>query len=266
MPRIRGAYKKPASFSVDYECKRMGAGITSVDGIPSSFDLTRRELVGCDDRADLGRAESVTHRFWFTPRYPEGSEARYTFADDCCLIERSVLVQLQTEQELLRAGQRLGSTAATPIAKRWAGLVTDALAAGVYAPELTADFRLIELAEVMSFLGVPTGSLQYLLEEHRLEEVQVPRYVGGIRRSEEGEMICEHTVTETPTANGVSLRSSEESRRYRLEYRGGVSAEVGVEDSDFSPDVGGGLSQLAARVLQARPGPDALTWAIDVAK
>jgi hypothetical protein len=244
-------------LAYDYELKRIGGGITPHRTIPSTFDLSRARLVTCNDSRGQPAA-SLVHRYWFVPEYP--ASPRYAVEDTCLLIEKPVSIRLLTEQEFLKNGERVGSTEATPDARNWADQVTAAMARGTYASDMVNDFRLIEVATLMRHRDVAAPSLAYWLHGHSLEPTAVPKFVGGIHRQEEGELVCESDVTETPTRNGVSVRLEQTRAHYRIEYRGGVEANIRVESRHIATDTSGRIRSLLASLRKARPSPSHAAW------
>lgn len=234
---------------LDYEMKRAGAGLVSLDGVRSSF--------GSDQDASLCTAVSPTNtqqtsRFWFCALYPLEAP-RFEVDDSSALIHRPVSVQVLTERVKLGAG-RVGD--ADPMAERFAGDLTRLLNSGK-RPDYEAlvnDFRMIELGVLMQKLKVPADRFAYLLREHEHEPVRIQRYVTGIRRSRTDEIVCDGNITSTK--DGVEATS----RLYRRvsEYRGGLEARVAISDENVTaPDAVVGIRN---RVLQARSLRNALVW------
>lgn len=62
--------------------------------------------------------------------------------------------------------------------------------------------------------GVPAAlsasSLHYLLQEYLVPEVPVPAFVGGIRREEHGEVVCNTQITVQRMQKGTRVASSEQ--------------------------------------------------------
>jgi hypothetical protein len=241
---------------LDYELKRAGAGIPEPDGkiLPSAFELADSDgpCVASGDRE-----VSMAHRYWFYPITPE--RPRFTRDGQTVSILRPVGVQVLTEQEFMNGrGERTGATTADPGAQKFSGAVT-ALLASDKVPrysQMVHDFRAIELARLMHFCGVQPIDLSFLINEFELARVEVPSLVGGVRRVEEGEAVCNATVTQT--AEGTHY--VERSNRYRYEYRGGVEAKVEIAEPDFRA---GSLDILRRRIIASRPSPEVVFWRIN---
>ncbi len=107
------------------------------------------------------------------------------------MILKPVGVQLLTEREFLnQTGQRTGAAPASPLAERFAQVITELLASNRLHQytQLVQDFRTIEVAQLLWFKRVPAQSLRYFLQDYPLMEVETPAFVGGIRREEQGEV------------------------------------------------------------------------------
>jgi hypothetical protein len=242
----------------DETTKRLGAGVVKHATIPSSFEMHRQTLVQCTARDGSERARSLVHRFWYVPSY-QGSP-RFAVDGSSVAIERPVGVQLLTEQEFLKNGERVGSAEATPLARQWAAHVTEALAALTWAPSMVSDFRTIELTTLFRYMNVPPEALVYWLRRHTVENVHIPRFVGGIRRTEQGELVCEHKVQETQRQNRIEVSAEQELATYRLEYRGGVTADVRIERNQLAGGQAGRVAHTVDRVMASRPGTDSFVW------
>jgi hypothetical protein len=179
------------------------------------------------------------------------------------LVLKPVEVQLLTEQELRnKTGQRTGATAPAPQAAHFTRLVTDLLAtapAGPYA-QLRNDFRLIEFGKLVHMRGLPATSLRYLLAEHALSAVPVPRFVGGVRRAEQGEVVCDSTITEQPGPKGTLVQAQSRVRRYQHTARGGVEVKITFAPAQFVEERAGVLEPLRRQVRAARPASRTLVW------
>jgi len=241
--------------SLDYELKRIGAGIPGSDGkiLPSAFELENRGGP-CVSGGD--RAVSIAHRYWFFPKTPE--RPRFERDRQTASILRPIGVQLLTEQEFLnRRGERTGATQADPAAQQFADAVTTLLESDKVArySQMVHDFRVIEVARLMHFCGISQENISFLLWNYDLKRVEVPSLVGGVQRDEQGRTVCKTTVTQTATV----IQYEESSSQYRYEYRGGVEAKVEVADADVTPS---DLDRLRRRVLDSRPSSGAVSWEI----
>jgi hypothetical protein len=259
MPACRMAARH---VRVDYDLKWATAGIReAAPTIPSLFTLERNQLELGENPDEGEQSVESVHRFWFYPAYDP--PPRFLSDEGACLIERPIAVQLMTEQALFDAKRRnVGAAPAPPPVQEFAKLVTGALLRGEYAVELVQDFRLVELAKLLAFQGIPADSLPYLLHEHALEPADVPEFVGGVRREEAGEIVYENRVTDKPTAGGVLLRSRESVRSYRINLRGGIDADARVAPDDFTMATDGRLAFLRRVVRQSRPSKGALVWPV----
>ena len=114
---------------------------------------------------------------------------------------------------------------------------------------LTADFRLVELAKLIHFEKISAENLGYYLEDHPLDKMATPRYVGGIIRSENGEVICDATVVEKMG----QIQCKQRTVSYRTEYRGGVEVRIDVAQEDFRPRPSQALSTMRGGILASRP-------------
>jgi hypothetical protein len=245
--------------SLDYELKRAGSGIRNPGEpkiLPSSIELSD-EVAACGDKRDF--QFSMTHRYWFYPKTP--ARPRYERDEQTVLILQPVGVQLLTEQEFLnRRGERVGSSEARAGAKEFAAAV-DGLLAGEKVERYTRmvnDFRLSEVAKLLRHAKVSQESLAYLLWDYPLARFEVPRFVGGVYRREEGTITCDASVV--ATENHLTYRAS--NRRYSREYRGGVEVRLEVAASDFDRQSNGRLAGLRRRVLSSRPSSGEACWRI----
>ena len=90
--------------AIDYEMKKISAGLLPVHpSVPSLFE-SGPSSSPC--RVAESSHTSATHRFWFTPLYPD--RPRFVRDDSGVLIQKPVEVQLQSEEESLRHGERIG--------------------------------------------------------------------------------------------------------------------------------------------------------------
>jgi hypothetical protein len=242
--------------AVDYELKLAGAGLLVLgDGVAGAFDRSRDGRSICS--AAASEPLSVSHRFWFCALYPQ--ETRFEQQDATTLIRHPVNVQVLTERRL---HDRAGVKGAEPdaAADRFAHGVTNLLAqAGRKAyQEVRNDFRVIELARLMAYQNVPRERFAYLLEEHIHEQVEVPRYVTGVRRTERSEVTCGGEVDDS----GDGLRASSRVVRAQRDYRGGVEARIEISREHVARSATGSLGLLAKRIAASRPSAAAVTWEI----
>lgn len=143
-------------------------------------------------------------------------------------------------------------------------LVSDLLATAPTGPyaQLRNDFRIIELSKLITMRGLPATSLRYLLAEHALSAVTVPRFVGGVRRAEQGEIVCDSTIIERPGPKGSLVQAQSHVRRYHHTARGGVEVQLTFAPAQFVEERAGVLEPLRRQVRAARPAPRALVWRI----
>lgn len=227
---------------IDYELKKVSAGLQIVSSaIPSMYQAT----VPCGAQDASTGPKSSTHRFWFTPRYPD--RPRFIQDEEGFWIEKPIQVQLQSEEEFLQDGRRVGGASPQPAAVKFTEAVTRVLATNEVAnyAHLRNDFRLIEAMRLLAYAKVPPDSLNFLLEACPLRHLPVRDRVTGIRRAESGEATC----GSSPAASMVAGAGYIE--RYRQEFRGGVEAPVEIEAVDFRADRAGELAQLRQRVQRA---------------
>lgn len=248
--------------TLDYELKKVSSGILAVDSeVRSLFDLRRTASGLCQGETGKQRSSVSVHRFWFHAREPEGPS--YFEDDGVVWIRKPVHVKLLTEREFLDSkARRTGGAPADPQAEEFAASITEMLARDELPRyvELRNDYRLLEVAGVLRHKSVPAERLQYLLAEHSIPAVEVPAYVGEIRREERGEVVCETTLSERPQVMGATLESRQHVQQYQQQSRGGVNAKVDVSAPRFTRDTASGLSALRRRVMSARPSASALVW------
>lgn len=254
-------------LQIDYDMKKAAAGLTGV--APSSlaagsvFDYGRAGAGVCEPDNPSVPTSSV-NRFWYCTRYPV-EKPRYLEEGTVVYIQHPVNVQLQTEQEFLRGGIRVGAAPAGAPAMEFAKAVTERLGTDdvpAYV-RLRGDFRVVELGKLLRFRNVSPTSLNYLLHECPMRAVPAPKWVGGIRRLESGEAVCDVQVREVRTSTGLRTSTSETVHRYRREFRGGVGADVVVTAADFGQAGGGRLARLRQDIIRARPSAGAVAWFTD---
>jgi hypothetical protein len=246
---------------LDYELKKVAAGLLSVsDVISSVYSLRRDALSWCAETREPADKTAMTHRFWFCPRLSPGP--RYLADDLGMWIQSPVQVQVLTEEEFLQHGRRVGAAPAHPTAQRFAASVTQLLATNEVAryAHMRQDFQVLEAAALMAFEQVPASSLRYLLEECPQRTVSIPALVGGIRRRESGEAVCQTTVSETVTGRQRTYALEEKVQQYALEFRGGVDAGIVVRREDRSRDTDAVLEGVRGRVKMSRPSADSWVW------
>ena len=257
--------------TIDYELKRLSASLSRIPNVKGTFEMSREALVDCSSSGDASESDEVTHRFWFAPYYAsrdrgEGSkDPRFAKDDGVVWIKRPIEVQLMTEREFFdSSGQRSGSAPASEEAARFAEMITSELLAHSRRDyrRLTNDFRIIELGELLRYLRVSPSLLTHLLYEYQVPTVEVPSYVGGVRREEAGEIVCKSEVKEESVDGGSVIHSQEQVRPYRLGYRGGVMAKVEIKPDDFSKERRGRFADLRNRVLRSRPNEGVIAWQV----
>jgi hypothetical protein len=86
--------------------------------------------------------------------------------------------------------------------------------------------------------------------------------VGGIRRNESGEVVCENKVAEREVQNGKIVESREAIQRYSFTSRGGVEAKVNIVPHHFVKEHSGALADLRHKVSASRPSSLTLSWSI----
>jgi hypothetical protein len=249
-------------ITIDYELKKVSAGLLSFAGVLSQWEMTRAASPLCEGSSE--KQQETTHRFWFYSLYP--ASPRFVEEEDIVLIVQPVRVQLLTEREFLdRTGQRTGAAPASVHAERFAQMITEMLARNQIHrwASIVQDFRAIEVAQLLRFKHVPIQSLQYFLHDHPLTEVETPTYVGGIRREESGEVVCDSAISERRMVHGISVGSTERVQRYHLTSRGGVEAKVEISEENFEEEHSGALTDLHRRVRASRPSSRALFWSLE---
>jgi hypothetical protein len=250
--------------SVDYELKKASLGLTVLKpGLPALFQSMSDPIAACADTRKANDETQQVFRFWFCPLV--ASSPRFSREGSAMWIEKPVAVQVLTEEEFLdQRAHRTGSKPAEGPALRFAHAVSGLLAEAAlpqYA-SLRGDFRLLEAAKVMALLAQPVAALAYFLNEHVLRVEKVPKFVGGLRREESGEITCDNTVSEKAEAGSVSYVARERTRSYRHQVRGGVEASVTIAKQDVRAAGGGELGGVLDRVRQAKPSADAAFWTV----
>lgn len=262
MPATKMAYRH---VSIDFELKKVSSGVLSLgEGIPSLYQMTRSASPLCEGSLNKEEETEATHRFWFYTFYPPSP--RFMTEEGIVLILKPVGVQLLTEQEFLdRAGKRTGAAPASPLATRFAQVITELLASNQMShyAQLRQDFRVIEVAQLLRFKRVPAQSLRYFLQDYTLTEVEIPRFVGGIRREERGEVVCDSQIIEKQVLQGKLIESTERVKRYHFISRGGVEANIHLAPEHFVEERSGVLADLRRRVRASRPSVRALLWSIE---
>jgi hypothetical protein len=250
--------------ALDYELKRVSAGIVSLgDRVPSLYDLSRSTEPPCAGPPPQEQRTEVAHRFWFYPRYPE--PPRFLVEGATVLVLKPVEAMLLTEREFLdKTGQRTGAAPPAPQAEHFARLITELLATNPPRPyaHLCSDFRVIEVGKLVHFRQVPATSLRYLLQEHPLTAVAVPRFVGGVRREEQGEVVCASEITERQGPKGTVVQAQAQVRRSHRTSRGGVEVKITLTTPQLVAERAGALDPLRRRVRASRPSPQALVWSL----
>lgn len=248
--------------AIDYELKKVSAGLLKVGRVPSLWDLRETDALCAGTGHE--RATEMSTRFWFQPRIPP--RPRFLADQDTVLILKPVEAQLLTERQFLDNKARVtGAAPSPPEVDRFARLVTEQLLATNDAEAYThlrQDFRVIELATLLRTMNVPAEDLRYLIAEHSLRLVGIPRRVGGIRRDERTVATCDTVITERETAGSAVLQAVEETRRAVRGSRGGVLAQVQIEPKELEVERAGRLASLRERVRTSRPAGDAIAWAI----
>lgn len=261
MPPVKMAHR---FVTLDYELKKVSAGLLSLgQTVPSLYEMNRSRRPLCGGSANSKMHLEMIHRFWFAPLY--SPSPRFVQEEAAVLILKPVGVQLMTEQEFMtRKGQRTGSAPASPQAKRFSERMTKLLAENEIQrySRLVQDFRVIEVGQLLRFKQVPAESLGYFLRKYPLSEVSIPKYVGGIRREEQGEVVCGAEITERRVRRGTQVRSVEKVQQYQFRSRGGVTARVSLVPKQFTEEKSGVLAKLRRRVREARPSADTIIWPV----
>ncbi|MBI4524880.1 MAG: hypothetical protein HY695_13840 [Deltaproteobacteria bacterium] len=249
--------------SLDLELKKVSAGILSFgNGIPSLWDLNRSSTGLCTGSLEKEQFLETAHRFWFYPLYL--LPPRFLEESGMVVILKPIEVQLLTEQEFFdKKGRRRGSEQASPTAKSFAETITQLLASHPHYRQLRADFQVIEFGRLFRFKNVPAENLRCLLYDYRLREAEIPSFVGGIRREERGEVVCDTQITERQVQETKVVAGRERIRRYQFRSRGGVEAKVNMSSDQFVPGDSGMLAELRRRVLSSRPSANAFRWTIN---
>ena len=244
------------AVALDYELKRIGAGLQAEPIVPSSFEQWRRQASICGREGHHDQAS--VHRYWFYPSTPEAP--RFRRDGDSVSIDKPIGVQLLSEKEFLdRTGTRQGAARSDPLAQRFADQVTAVLASESVPRyvQLLADFRWNELAKLMKIVGIAEEALAFFLWEYPLEEYEVEPIVAGVFREESGKAMCGASTKRV--REGFEIQRQVSS--YRYEYRGGVEADVVLREDEFARD-DGALVELRRRIVASRPAAGALSWTV----
>ncbi|MCX6630244.1 MAG: hypothetical protein NTW28_21710, partial [Candidatus Solibacter sp.] len=103
-----GAPMGDRHVEIDYELKRVGAGLKNLGPtVTSLYEMTRAESIPCQGGEQPAAPHSATHRFWFTPLYPT-RKPRFLQDGGAIWIEEPIHVQVQSEEEFLDNGKRVG--------------------------------------------------------------------------------------------------------------------------------------------------------------
>src|SRR5262249_14150349 len=127
---------------------------------------------------------------------------------------------------------------------------------------LCSDFRTIEIGKLCHFRQVPAASLRYLLQEYPLTTVSVPTFVGGVRREEQGEVVCTSQITERQGPQGKYVEAQLQGQRYHQSFRGGIEVAVRLTADQFGEERAGVFAEFRRQVRVSRPSPHALLWSI----
>lgn len=242
-------------LAVDYDLKKISAGLLRLAGVESTYDFRRGDS-HCRQEA-IGAANSV-HRFWFTPLYPSAGGPRFVQDAAGVGIQHPIGVQLMSEEEFLRDGRRVGAAPPHAAARQFCASVTRVLSANTSLPHarMRHDFRIIELARLFAFKHVSPDRLSYLLRDLPLAARHTPEKLPGVRRDDHGSIHCGlDTVGSGDTS--VVFGSSQHVERYHREYRGGVEAGVRIAPAEFAP--GDGYLDAVRRRVQGATRDD-LAW------
>ena len=259
-----GAPMGDRHVEIDYELKRVGAGLKNLGPtVTSLYEMTRAESIPCQGGETPVAQHSSTHRFWFTPLYPN-RKPRFLQDGGAIWIEEPIHVQVQSEEEFLDNGKRVGGAPPQPAAVKFAESINKLLAGNEVRPyaHLRNDFRLVEVAAVMQFKQASAASLEYLLRDCPLRRLDTPSKVGGIRRQENGEAVCDGRVAVVRHGGSVRETLNRSVDRYRSEYRGGVEAAVSISGSDFNIAPNKAVAGFRQRVWASRASGDLSHWQI----
>jgi len=250
--------------AIDYEMKKASLGLVVLKpGMPTLMDSSDSVSNCAASVAPAKEATQTAHRFWFCPRVPD--TPRFVRDGDAIWIHKPVGAQVLTEQEFLDSkAHRVGAKAADGSALAFAAAMTKLLEAGdlpQYAA-LKADFRLIEAAKLVPFLGVEPATLHYFLSQHQVRNEKIPAYIGGLWREESTEFTCANRVDEVPVSGGVSYQSHADIRKSHQRVIGGVSAQVPLAKTDVRPGTNE-LTAMMRRVRDAKPSADAAVWTVE---
>lgn len=244
-------------LAVDYELKKVSAGLVKLANVRSTFETGMTGGHHC--QGETAKPTSSVHRFWFTPLY---SKDGTRFLQDArgIGIRHPVGVQLMSEEEFLNDGRRVGGAPPRPEAMGFCASITRVLAGNdsVSHARMRQDFRVIELARLFVYKQVDPGRFRYLLDTFPLSRKEAPARIPGVRRDEVGTIHCGLTTSATGNED-ASFGTESRVERFRHEYRGGVEASISVAPLDF---VTGEAYLDAVRQLARRCQNDQFAWAL----
>ncbi|MEW6665987.1 MAG: DUF1598 domain-containing protein [Thermodesulfobacteriota bacterium] len=238
--------------NADYAMKKLAVGCDKVQigDFASLPDMTLEKLKS--DLAAEGRsksASSIGNRFWFYP-----GEIRFLEEEGIVTLETCQVTLLTEESYLGQSGQIRGegktSEVAESFSQRFTKLYLDIAAVKPVYIEFQNLFDILALSKGMRFKAhqeTVSLDLGYLLEKCQTARTTVDQNLPG-----------ESTVThfEQP----VELSGKRQIAKVWVPFCGGVAMNIDVNSRHFQRDRTGRLAGLRQKILESRPGPDALSW------
>ncbi len=235
----------------DYDLKRLADGTDSPQGdwlLSVSERSMRRSRLAFETSATVAEAPaSGLNRFWFSPEGP-----LYDAAEGIVLFRRCGLRLLTEWMHAGASGEVAPSGRDDPLARVFARDVTvlyGSLAAArpVFA-ELQGLFELEAVAQVLKHVSgeAVADGLRYLLEEHRVAAVPVPRELPG--RSAVSEWSGERATFRGRNQIQITVPSC-----------GGVDMDMDVAGS-LAPSADPRLARLRREILESRGAASRLRW------
>jgi hypothetical protein len=236
----------------DYLMKKLAVGCETIelsDFVPLSEMALQKLQADFSAEGRLTSGSSIGNRFWFYPDDTEFLEHDGIVTLDVCK------VTLLTEESFLdRSGQIKGegkaSEAAESFAERFTRQYMDIASVKPVYFEFQNLFDIFALSKGMKFKAHPEAvslDLGYLLDKGTVSRTTVEEHLPG------GSTV---KYFEQP----VERAGKRQTAKVWIPFCGGVMMNIEVGDRNFRRDHSGKLVLLRQRLLESRPGADALFW------
>ena len=236
----------------DYDMKRLALGCDSanISEFKSLSDMTlekaRKDYIA---KGTLSVGSSIGNRFWFYPGEIQFSEHEGIVALDECRID------LLTEESYLgKSGKISGEGKTSKLAENFAEdfteLYNDLAGQRPIYVEFENLFNILALSKGIKFKSSEKEAqidLGVILEGYPVTRLPVSEYLPG-----------ESSVKQFEHA--IQKRESRQIAKVWIPFCGGVAMNIKLSSRHFKWDTTGKLSQLRIKILEARPGPDTLSW------